>query len=172
MAGDKLINVKADTIDDFMDNAHKAMKDNSNIGDTAVKVGRKVSTDPKTGKITKGTLTLTTTITRAHWAGPAKTKPDKANLDAINKAERLNKAHEEAHRASYEKAFKKAKAALEKEMEGKDEDEADEIVDKMLALLKDACEDLHKTGGMITFKDNGKGKITVSEGPAGPGGCD
>jgi len=171
MAGDKLVNVKGDTAQDFMDNAHKAMKDRSKLGETTYKLDAKFSIDPKTKKIKKGTLSLKTTITRVHWAGPAKKKPDKADMDAIKEIESLNTAHEQAHQASYEKAFKEAKADLEAEMEGKTPKEAKDIVDKMKALLVDACEDLHKSGGLLTLKDDGNGSISVSEGAEGRGGC-
>ena len=171
MAGDKLVNVKADNVMDFMENAHKAMKDGSKLGETKYELDMKFSLDAKTKKIKKGTLTLKTTITRVHWAGPAKKKPDKANLDAINEVESLNKAHEEEHQASYEKVFKKAKAELEAEMEGMTPKEAKDVFDKMKEKLVDACEKLHKTGGMIKVNDNGNGKISVTESAEGPGGC-
>lgn len=166
-----MVNVKGDTAQDFLDNAHKAMRDNSKLGETSCTVGWKVSIDPKTKKIKKGTLSLKTAIKRVHWAGPAKKKPDKANADAIKEIESLNKAHEEAHKASYEKAFKKAKDDLEAEMEGKTSKEVNDIVDKMNKVLLEACETLHKSGGMIDVKDDGKGTISVSESPEGPGGC-
>lgn len=171
MAGAKLLNVKADNAKDFLDNAHKAMKDKSKLGETKFNLNMKFSLDSKTKKIKTGTFTLQTTITRVHWAGPAKTKPDKANLDAINEIERLNKAHEEAHQDSYEKVFKKAKGELEKEMEGKTPKEAQELLGQMEDKLVEACEKLHKTGGMINVSDNGNGKISVTESAEGPGGC-
>ena len=63
----------------------------------AVTLDAKFSIDPKTKKIKKGTLSLKTTITRMHWAGPAKKKPDKADMDAIKEIESLNTAHEQAY---------------------------------------------------------------------------
>ncbi len=171
MAGDKLLSIKADTAQDFLDNSHKAMRDSSKLGETKAIVAWAASFDLKTKKVKKGTLTLKTSITRVHWAGAAKKKPDKSNLDAIKEIESLNKAHEEAHRTSYEKAFKKAKAKLEEEMVGKTQQEVKDIVDKMGGELKEACEDLHKSGGLIDVNDNGSGTISVTEKAEGPGGC-
>lgn len=167
---DKLLNVKADTALDFVDNAHDAMGDDSKLGECSAKLDWTVTSDAKTKKIKKVVFTLSTEIKRAHWAGPAKIKPDKENLAAIQKIESLNKAHEEAHRAGYASAFKKLKAKLEKDLVGKDPDDLDDAVKQIKAALTDACEKLHKSGGDISVVDNG-GKITVKESAEGPGGC-
>ena len=167
---DKLLNVKADTAMDFIDAAHKAMGDDSKLGQTSAKLSWTVTTDTKTKKIKKVVFTLKTDIERVHWSGPAKTKPDKDNSAAIQKIESLNKAHEEAHRAGYEAAFKKLKAKLEKDLVGKDEGEVDDAAQKMKDALTDACEKLHKSGGDISVNDSG-GKVTVKESAEGPGGC-
>lgn len=169
---DTLLNVKADTAEDFLDEARAAMGDSTKLGETTFDLGLKFATDSKTKKIVKATFTLTTSIRRAHWAGPAKTKPDKSNAEAIARIEALNKAHEDAHRAGYVRAFNKNKAALEKALVGKTEDEAEAIVDKMKQALKDACEDLHKKGGKVVVKTDSSGRITVTEAAEGPGGCD
>ena len=168
---DKLINVKADTAMDFMDNAHKAMGDSSKLGETSANLTWSVSTDSKTKKIKKITFTLKTEITRVHWAGQEKTKPDKANEDAIKEIESLNKAHEEAHRSGYEAAFKKLKTKFEKDLIGKEEDDLDEAVQEIKDAMTDEGEKLHKSGGMITVTDNGGGNITVKESAEGAGGC-
>jgi hydroxymethylpyrimidine pyrophosphatase-like HAD family hydrolase len=168
---DKLINVKADTAQDFMDNAHVAMRDPSLLGKTSAKLDWSVTKDGKTKKIKKVSFTLTTEITRVHWAGLKRTKPDKANAAAIKQIEELNKAHEDAHRAGYEKAFKKLKAKLEKDLVGKDDSDLDQAVQELKDALTDECEKLHKSGGLITVTDNGSGKITVRESAEGPGGC-
>jgi hypothetical protein len=169
--GDKLVNVKASTAKDFIDNAHKAMRDPAKLGDTTYDLGVTFKTDPKTKKISKATMTLKTETKRVHWAGQEKTKPDKANADAIKKIEDMNSAHEKAHRDTYQKAFDKLHDDLEKEMVGKSAKEAQEIMDKMKDALKDACEKLHKSEGMIEVNDNGGGKITIKETAEGPGGC-
>ena len=168
---DKLINVKADTAMDFIDNAHKAMGDPSKLGETSANLTWSVSMDSKTKKIKKVTFTLKTEIKRVHWAGQAKTKPDKANEDAIKEIESLNKAHEEAHRSGYEAAFKKLKTKFEKDLIGKEEDDLDTAVQEMKDAMTDACETLHKSGGMIDVTDDGAGKITVKESAEGAGGC-
>lgn len=166
---DKLVNVKADTAQAFLDAAHKAMGDATKLGETSYDVQWKFATGSD-GKITKATATLTTEIKRSHWAGPAKTKPDAANAEAIAKIEALNKAHEEAHRKGYVAAFDKNKGTLEKEMVGKTPDEAQEVAEKMHQALLDACETLHKSGGKVVVTESG-GKITVKESAEGPGGC-
>ncbi len=168
---DKLVNVKASTAQEFIDGAHKAMKDPKKLGETKYSLDVKFQVDSKSKTITKATMTLKMTTTRVHWAGQGKAKPDKANMDAINKIEDLNEAHEKAHRDGYQAAFDKNHDAYEKEMAGKSQQEAQKIVDKMKADLLKACEDLHKSGGQIDIKDNGQGKITVTESAEGPGGC-
>lgn len=168
---DKLVNVKADTAQDFMDNAHTAMGDPAKLGETKADLSWSVAKDAKTKKIKKVTFTLKTAITRVHWAGSTKAKPDKANEAAIKQIESLNKAHEEAHRDGYEKAFKKLKAKLEKDLIGKEDDDFDKAVQQLKDALTDECEKLHKSGGMITLTDNGGGKISVKESAEGPGGC-
>src|SRR5215471_1539322 len=157
---DKLLNVKASTAQEFLDNAHKAMRDPKKLGDTKYDLQVKFQLDSGK-KIVKARMTLKTETTRVHWAGPGKTKPDKANADAIKQIEDLNAAHEKAHRDSYQKTFDKLQDDLEKEMVGKTPKEAQQIMDKMKDALKDACEELHKSEGLIDVNDNGKGTITV-----------
>lgn len=111
---DTLLNVKADTAEDFLDAGHAAMGDATKLGEATFDLGLKFATAPKTGKIVKASFTLTTSIRRVHWAGPTKTKPDKNNAAAIARIEALNKAHEDAHRAGYARAFNKHKATLER----------------------------------------------------------
>ncbi len=169
--GDKLVNVKASTAQEFLDGAHKAMRDPKKLGETTYSLGATFKIDPKTKTIAKATMTLTTATSRVHWAGQGKTKPDQANAAAIKKIEDLNTAHEKAHRDTYQAAFDKNHDAYEKDMVGKTEKEAQKIVDKMKDDLKKACEDLHKSGGNIEVKDSGPGKVTVTESAEGPGGC-
>ena len=168
--GDKLVNVKADTAQDFIDNAHKAMRDPKKLGETTYDLQVKFKFD-SSKKIAKATMTLKTETTRVHWAGPAKAKPDKANEQAIKQIEDLNDAHEKAHRDGYQKAFDKLQDQLQQEMVGKTQKEAQQVLDKMKDALKDACEKLHQSGGMIDVKDDGQGHVTVKESAEGPGGC-
>src|SRR3954454_17568222 len=161
--GDKTIAVKADTALDFVKAGRKAMKSGAKLGDTKGNFKAKWSLDPKSKKIKSATFTLTTDITRVTWGGAAKNKPDTANEAAIKQVETLIKAHEEAHADGYEKAFKKNKDKLEKELVDKTEKEAKGIVQKMHDALLDACETLHKTGGLVEVTDNGSGKVTVTE---------
>jgi uncharacterized protein YlxW (UPF0749 family) len=169
--GDKLVNVKASTAQDFIDNSHKAMRDPKKLGETTYDLQVKFKTDSKTKTIAKAKMTLTTETTRVHWAGPGNAKPDKANADAIKDIEDRNEAHERAHRDSYKKAFDKLQDDLEEEMVGKTPKDAQAILDKMKAALREACEKLHKSEGMIDVNDDGKGNITIKESAEGPGGC-
>jgi flagellar biosynthesis/type III secretory pathway protein FliH len=109
------------------------------------------------------------TITRAHYAGHLKTKPSDAELAAIEKAEALNKAHEEAHRDGYQKVFDDAK--LEEELVGKTPEEAKALIAKVRAALTAECEKLHKSGGVVFVTPGPKGTVKVDEKPEGPGGC-
>jgi hypothetical protein len=169
--GDKLVNVKASTAKDFVDNAHKAMRDPKKLGETTYDLEVKFKLDSKTKKIAKAAMTLTTETKRMHWAGPGKTKPDKANADAIKQIEDMNEAHEKAHRDTYQEAFDRLQDDLEEEMAGKTPKEAQEIMDKMKDALRDACEKLHKSEGMIEVNDDGQGNITIKQSAEGPGGC-
>jgi hypothetical protein len=172
MAGEKLVNVKADTAADFLDNAHKAMHDANKLGETTYDLEiTGVKLDPKTKTVIKGSFKLTTETTRVHWAGPVKTPPDKPNAHAIEQIEAMNADHEKNHRDSYQQAFDKAKGALEKEMVGKTEKELKDVLQEMKDKLLDACEKLHKSEGLITVTQKADGSITVSESAEGPGGC-
>ncbi len=168
--GDKLVNVKASTAQDFIDNAHKVMHDPKKLGETTYNLQVKFKLY-KDKKITKATMTLDSATTRVHWGGPGKTKPDKANSDAIKQIEDLNTAHEKAHRDTYQKAFDKLHGDLEDQMVGKTPKEAQDLMDQMKDALLDACEKLHKTEGQIDVTDDGQGKITIKESAEGPGGC-
>jgi len=170
--GDKLVNVKASTAMDFIEAAHKAMRDPSKLGETKNHLDVKFKFDAKTKKIAKATMTLTSETTRVHWAGPGKTKPDKANADAIKEIEELNTAHEKAHRDTSKAAFDKLKDDLEEEMVGMTAKEAQDVIQKMQDALTDACEKLHKSEGLIEVDDDGNGNITVKESAEGPGGCE
>jgi hypothetical protein len=169
--GDKLVNVKASTAKEFIDNAHKAMRDSKKLGETKYDLQVQFKLD-SSKKITKATMTLKSETTRVHWAGQGKTKPDKANTDAIKQIEDMNAAHEKAHRDTYQQAFDKLEDDLEQEMVGKTPKEAQKIMDKMKDALQEACEKLHKSEGMIDVGDDGQGNITIKESAEGPGGCE
>jgi hypothetical protein len=168
--GDKLVNVKASTAQEFLDNAHKAMRDPKKLGETKADLQVKLKLD-SSGKIVEAKMTLKTMTTRVHFAGPGKTRPDKANADAIKQIEDLNAAHEKAHRDSYQKAFDKLQDSLEKEMVGKTQKEAEKIMQKMKDALQDACEKLHQSEGLLEVNDDGNGNITVKEKAEGSGAC-
>ncbi|HSU04678.1 MAG TPA: hypothetical protein VLI93_03830, partial [Acetobacteraceae bacterium] len=62
--GDKLVNVKASTAKDFIDNAHKAMHDPKKLGETTYDLQLKFKLDSKTKNIAKATMTLKTETSR------------------------------------------------------------------------------------------------------------
>jgi hypothetical protein len=164
---DKLVNVKADKATQFIDNAHKAMGNSKRLGFTTHDLGVSFTFQQTIAKVT---LTFKTETTRVHWSGQVKTKPDPDNMAAIKQIEGLNAAHEARHRATYQDVFDKGKADLEKQLIGKTQTEAKAIVDDFNKKLIAACEKLHTSEGNITVTDSG-GKISVTEGPEGPGGC-
>ena len=49
--------------------------------------------------------------------------------------------------------------------------QAKEVVAKMKQALLRACEDLHKSGGLVDVQDDGKGSLSFTEKPEGLGGC-
>lgn len=171
MAGDTVVNVKADTAQDFLDAGHKAMRDDAKLGETTYNIDVAFNEDGKTGKVTKVSFTLSTSIKRVHWSGAAKTKPDKANADAIQKIEKLLKAHEEEHRDGYNKVFNKLKPEMEKALVGKTKEDIQKSLETMNEALRDECESLHKRGGLIELKEGSGGTLKVSESAEGPGGC-
>lgn len=172
MASDKVLSVKADTAADFLEKGYAKMGEEGKLGETTYDLNAKFTTDGKTGNIATATFTMTTAIVRVQWGGAAKTKPDKANSDAIKKIETLLKAHEQAHADGYNRVFKKLKAEFEKSLIGKSQDELQAAVDQMNEALRAECESLHKSGGMIKLKTGSGGSVSVSEVAAGAGGCD
>jgi hypothetical protein len=164
---DKLVNVKADTATQFIDNAHKAMRNSKRLGFTTHKLGFAFTFQQTISKVT---LTFKTETTRVHWSGPVKKKPDPDNMAAIKQIEDLNADHEAHHRDTYQDVFDKGKDDLEKQLIGKTKEEAKPILDEFNKKMIDACEKLHASEGDITVTDSG-GKISVTQGPEGPGGC-
>lgn len=172
MACDKVLSVKADTAEAFLKNGYGKMGQQGKLGETTYDLQSSISTDAKTGRILKATFTLTTAIVRVQWGGAAKTKPDKANADAIKKIEAIVKSHEQAHADGYSKVFKRLKAELEKSLVGQPEEALQAAVDTMDQALRDECESLHKSGGLVKVKAGSGGSVSVSEVAAGAGGCD
>lgn len=172
MPGDHLVNVKADSVSEFLDKSHREMRDPKKLGETTYDLTvENVKLDAKTRTVVKGNFALSTETSRVHWAGAQSKQPDQANLDAIRRVEAMNAAHEKNHRDSYQKAFDDNKAALEKELIGKTEKEIPDVLKKMKKKLKDACEKLHGSEGNITVQQASNGTFSISETAEGPGGC-
>jgi hypothetical protein len=170
-----LTNIFASTVDEFTENA-AAVFGAGTLGETKPRLSFKWSLD-ENSKIASATVTLSITATTAHWAGPGlsggkhKPQPDAANKAAIVRVEALNKAHEQKHIDTYQSTFDAKKTAAEKRLIGMTESEAGAVRDELGKALRDACEALHATEGLVTVTTQGA-TITVTVGPSGPGGCD
>jgi len=170
-----LTNIFASTVDEFTDNAANIFGAGT-LGQTNAHVSANWTLD-QNGKIASATLSLSITSTTAHWAGSGVSEgkrlpqPDAANRTAIDRVEALNKAHEQKHIDTYQSAFNAKKAEIERKFVGKSPDDADAVTAEMTKALRDACEALHATEGLVTVTHQGP-TISVSVSPAGPGGCD
>lgn len=150
--GDKLVNVKADTIEDFLEKAIAAIGgDAGEIGDCSYKPTYKASYD-KDKKITKISFDIEIEVRRAHWAGGSKV--DKRHEKAIKLAESLNEGHEEKHRKLAETLSDKAFSAAKKSLVGKTAKDADEVIKDLTKSIKKAFDDLDKKEGMVDFDDD------------------
>jgi predicted secreted Zn-dependent protease len=112
------------------------------------------------GKVTSPKLSLDVTVTRAHWAGG---KADDANKAAIQQAEELNKKHEEKHRKLAETIYAREVRDAVKKMAGKDEAEAQKIVEAINKKIDDAYGDLDDKEGMTEVTKAANGKFTVKQ---------
>ena len=170
-----LTNIFASTVDEFTDNAANIFGAGT-LGQTNAHVSANWTLD-QNGKIASATLSLSITSTTAHWAGSGVSEgkrlpqPDAANRTAIDRVEALNKAHEQKHIDTYQSAFNAKKAEIERKFVGKSPDDTDAVTAEMTKALRDACEALHATEGLVTVTHQGP-TISVSVSPAGPGGCD
>jgi len=174
--GSPMTKIAGDTIDDFLDNAHKTFGGNG-LGDTDYKPPTFKAGGFKDGKLSK--LAFDPLQITVEYAEPGSGKPDDINKAAIRQACDMAKDHEEAHKAGYEAAFRKwGPDKVAKDLMGKtykDQKEALKAVQDALADLKqaltDACLDLHKKEGLIVAKKNSDGSIDVTMRPAGAAGC-
>ena len=170
-----LTNIFATTVDEFADNAANIFGAGT-LGQTNAHVSAKWTLD-QNSKIASAALSLSITSTTAHWAGSGirdgkrLPQPDGMNRTAIDRVEALNKAHEQRHIDTYQSAFNAKKAEIERKFVGKSPDDADAITVEMGQALRDACEALHATEGLVSVTHQGA-TISVSVSPAGPGGCD
>jgi hypothetical protein len=158
MAGESLVNVKADTIEEFADKALKAIGgDAGEIGDTTYVITPDVTYDDD--KVKKISLDIDISIRRAHWSGG---KADARHKKAIETAENLNKDHEQKHRKIAQDIFTKMTKNLQKELAGKTAKEVDKKIAAIKAAIDKAFNDLDKKEGAVWYDDDeNKGPITV-----------
>jgi hypothetical protein len=162
------------TVDEFAQSAGSVFGDGV-FGRTTFALAKDFESTNK--KLTKATLSLTITSATAHWAGPGlrdgkhAPQPDATNKDAIARIEALNKAHEQRHIDGDQSVFDSKKSEIEKNMIGKTKEEFEAAFADLNKALKAACEELHKTEGLIVWTfQNGAYSIVVK--PQGSGGCD
>ncbi len=150
MAGETLVNVKADTIEDFLKNAQAAIREgNGEIGVTNYAITQKVDYDNK--KVKKISFSVKIDIKRAHWSGG---KADARHKKAIETAEDLNAAHEEKHRKLAQDICDKMFKAAEKDLIGKSSKEVDAAIADIKKAIDKAYADLDKKEGAVEFDDD------------------
>jgi hypothetical protein len=159
MAGETLINISADTVDDFMDKvSDKVGEGDGVLGITTYDISTKYTlTDDKIAKIS---FELKVTIKRAHWSGG---KADANNKKAIQAAEQLNKMHEEKHRKLANDICAREFAKAAKALKGKSEDDVQNAIDAIKQLVDDAYDDLDKKEGKTSVTEKSDGSFTVKQ---------
>src|SRR5438552_2430312 len=157
--GETLINISADSAEDFMEKVADAVGEGEGVmGETTYDVSTKYSL--KNGKIDKITFALKVSIKRAHWSGG---KPDANNKKAILAAEDLNKKHEQKHNKLATDICAREFSKAQKALVGKTEDEARDAVDAIKKLVDDAYADLDAKEGMTEVTENSSGSFTVKQ---------
>jgi len=158
--GETLINISADSVQDFMDKVAKAVGEGDGVmGKTTYEITPKYSLD-NNGKIAKIDFELKVSIKRAHWSGG---KPDANNKKAILAAEDLNKKHEQKHQKIATDITKTEFAKAQKDLIGKDPSDVDDSVDAIKKLIDDAYDDLDAKEGMTDVTENSNGSFTVKQ---------
>jgi predicted secreted Zn-dependent protease len=157
---DKLVNIKADSVEEFMEKVSDAVGEGEGImGVTDYDIGAKVTTDSN-GKIKTVTFKVDISIKRAHWAGG---KADDKNKKAIQAAEAANKKHEENHKKLIEQICAREFAKAAKDLKGKDQDELQDAVDAIKKKVDDANEKLDDKEGKTEVKPQSNGSFTVKQ---------
>jgi len=157
--GEKLVNVKADNVDDFLKNVDGAIGEGAGVmGNTTYMI--KPQYKQTDGKITSVDFKLEVNITRAHWSGG---KADDANKKAIKDAEDLNKKHELKHKAIAEKICAAEFAKAKKKLIGKDESEVQDAVDDISKEIDDEYVKLDKREGKTEVTTTSAGKFVVKQ---------
>jgi hypothetical protein len=157
--GETLINISADSVDDFMDKISDAVGEGDGVmGDTTYDISTKFSLD--NGKVSKITFELKVSIKRAHWSGG---KPDAENKKAILAAEDLNKKHEQKHQKLATDICAREFAKAQKDLLGKSKDDVQKAVDAIKKQVDEAYDDLDKKEGMTKVTPNSNGSFTVKQ---------
>jgi hypothetical protein len=157
---DKLKTIKADTPEDFMDEATAAIGAGDALGVTTFDLsGTKWKTQG--GKVVKGELKVSTEVTRAHWGGPTKN-----NEKALKDIDTWIQQHENKHVKLANDIVAKAKKSFEKDIVGKTDAEAQKLLDKIEKDIKDAYADLDSKEGKLTATKGSSGVYTLKPGPA------
>jgi hypothetical protein len=157
--GETLVNISADTVDDFMSKVSSAVGEGEGVmGETTYNISSKYSVSGD--KVSKVTFTLKVDIKRAHWSGG---KPDAANKKAILTAEDLNKKHELKHKKVAEDIFKREVAKIGKTLEGKTEADVETAIGEMKELIDAAYADLDAKEGMTEVTPGAGGTFTVKQ---------
>jgi hypothetical protein len=154
---DKLKNIKADTPEEFMDEAHSQIGNGDALGVTTFDLsGTKWST--KGGKVVKGELKVTTEVTRATWSGPTKN-----NERALKDIDSWIAKHENKHVKLATDIVAKAKKQFEKDIVGKTDAEAQKLLDKVQKDIEDAYKDLDAKEGKLTATKGSSGVYSLKE---------
>ena len=104
------------------------------IGVTTYDIAVKASYDGKVVK--KIDFSLTTTIKRAHWTGG---KPDDRQKDAIDRAEELNRLHENKHKEIAEDICDDMFRDAAKDLVGKSKKDVDAAAETVFACVDEAA---------------------------------
>jgi predicted secreted Zn-dependent protease len=160
MATVTLVNISADSVDDFMDQvADKVGEGDGVMGVTNYSIKPTYTLD-KDGKIAKVKFELKVTIKRAHWSGG---KADANNKKAIQTAEALNQKHEAKHEKLAKDIGAREFAKAEKELKGKDPSDVDDAVDAIKQKIDEAYEQLDNKEGKTEITENADGSFTVKQ---------
>jgi hypothetical protein len=158
MAGEKLVNVKADTIEEFAESARKAIGEGKGeIGVTNYKIAPNATYDAKLVK--KISFDIDISIIRAHWSGG---KADARHKAAIETAEELNAEHEAKHKKIIVDLSAKLFKAAEKDLVGKSSKDVDAKITEITKAIDKANDDLDRKEGAVYYDDDeSKDTITV-----------
>ena len=157
---DKTKPIKADDPDEFLDAAHAAIGQGDALGVTTFDLSP-TKWSSKAGKVVKGELKVTTEVTRATWSGATKNSEK-----ALKDIDTWINQHEQKHVKLATDIVGKAKKAFEKEIVGKTDAEAQQLLDKIQKDITDAYVALDAKEGKLTVTKGGNGVFTLKAGPA------